>query len=139
MLHRIMRAASTIAAAVTGTATAETDAAGCRFGPDSAAATGRRPLRFAVRVTGFAGGEWRADTIAPEWRAAARLISRHARTAPVRVGLFDGPAVRFGHFAIDGGTVLGRAFNADGVEIGTISIVRADGRPIRKGARRGGN
>jgi hypothetical protein len=143
MLGYLASFAASVAAAVTGTPTAETDAAGVRFGPGTAypaeLATGRRPLRFSIRVVGHGGGEWRADCVAPEWRAAVRLTNRHARTAPVRVGGFDGPAVRFGRFSADGGRMIGRAYNADGVEIGTVSIGRADGSPIRagKGARRG--
>ena len=136
MLSKLAGFAAAVAAAVTGTDTPTTRAAGCRFGPDGEPVTGRRPIRFRVRVSGLIAGEWRAECVAGEWREASRLLARRAKPDGIPVGGFDGPAFRFGRFAPGAaGCMIGRAWNRDGVEVGTVTISRADGRPIRAGRK----
>lgn len=152
MFHYLASFAASVAAAVTGTETPETRAAGCRFGYTHSAGDGstwptatraRRPLRYRVSVLSFSGSEvYAADIVAPEWRAASRLFARRIReTRPIPCP--DGPAVRFGRFRIDGAAVYGSGFNADGSECVAVVILRADsgpgsGRPIRAGRKGGG-
>jgi hypothetical protein len=142
VVHYLASFAASVAAAVTGTETPETHAAGCRFGPTQPATRARRPLRYRVSVLSFAGSEvYAADIVASEWRAASRLFARRIReTRPIPCP--DGPAVRFGRFRIDGAAVYGSGFNAEGSECVAVVILRADsgpgsGRPIRAG-RKGG-
>lgn len=145
MLHTLATFAASVAAAVTGTATPETHAAGCRFGPEPTqpATRARRPLRYRVSVITFGGSEvYAADIVATEWRAASRLFARRIReTRPIPCP--DGPAVRFGRFRVDGAAVYGSGFNVEGSECVAVVILRADsgpgsGRPIRAGRKGAG-
>jgi hypothetical protein len=140
MLQTLKDTAAVLAAALTGTRTDDTDAAGCRFGPDARMIRGARTVwRFEIVTTeGVSAG---VGTIpARDSREAFQAFARMIRGARTVCGP-DGPAV-----AVVGVDSTGKALpqvralrGPDGVECGHVRITRADGRPIhtRKGARRG--
>ena len=130
MMQRFASVAEAIAAAVTGTETADTRAAGIRFGPDSPG------VAFRWRLTPYGEGSGCAGTVAArDTRAAFRTVAREMSAAnPRRFPCgFDGPAVRLGSgIRAEGPGYVADAYGPDGVCCGFVSIVRADGRPIRR-------
>jgi hypothetical protein len=139
MFQALASVAAAVAASITGTRTADTDAAGVRFGPSIPPPPWEGAGRFTLRLIGFNGGGnwWRFDT--RDHRAALRKLSTEAR----RFGIpcHGGPVHSFGRVRSDGGELWAEALDRDGVAVGVVRISRTDGRPIvtRKGARRGGH
>lgn len=127
MLQRLASVAGAIAAAVTGTETADTRAAGIRFGPDSPG------VAFRWRLTPYGEGSGCAGTVAArDTREAFRTVTREMSARGFVCGL-DGPAVRLGRgIRAEGPGYVSDAYGPDGVCCGFVSIVRADGRPIRR-------
>lgn len=139
MFQRLASVAASIAAAVTGTETPETRAAGIVSGPGARPET---PVSFRWRLTPYGEGSGCSGTVdARDTRAAFRTVAREMSAAnPRRFPCgFDGPAVRLGSgIRAEGPGYVADAYGPDGVCCGFVSIVRADGRPIRrKGARNG--
>lgn len=127
MFQRLASVAGAIAAAVTGTETADTRAAGIRFGPDSPG------VAFRWRLTPYGEGSGSSGTVAArDTREAFRTVAREMSARGFVCGL-DGPAVRLGRgIRAEGPGYVSDAYGPDGVCCGFVSIVRADGRPIRR-------
>ena len=127
MFQRLASVAGAIAAAVTGTETADTRAAGVRFGPDSPG------VAFRWRLTPYGEGSGCSGTVAArDTREAFRTVAREMSARGLVCGL-DGPAVRIGRgIRAEGSGYVSDAYGPDGVCCGFVSIVRADGRPIRR-------
>jgi hypothetical protein len=140
MFAKLASVAGAIAAAVTGTETADTRAAGVRFGPDAAAARG---VVYAWRLRRFDAGPHESGTVTARdirdaFRTLARNVAQDARFGGRRFPCGpDGPAVFIGRgIRADGDGYAVDAIGPGGVACGVFSVVRADGRPIRrKGAR----
>jgi len=136
MLQRFASVAGAIAAAVMGTETADTRAAGIRFGPDARPAS--EGVAFRWRLKPWHGGPGLCGTVrARDIRAAFRKLSRDmAQDFRFRGTAFpcvDGPAVRIGAgIRADGDGYASEAYGPDGMSVGVVSIVRRDGRPIRR-------
>ena len=140
MMQCFASVAGAIAAAVTGTETADTRAAGIRFGPDTRSASGPDTpgVAFRWRLRPWHGGPGLCGTVrARDIRAAFRKLSRDmAQDFRFRGTAFpcvDGPAVRIGAgIRADGDGYASEAYGPDGMSVGVVSIVRRDGRPIRR-------
>ena len=136
MFERLASVAGAIAAAVTGRETADTRAAGVRVGPASGPDTPGVDFRW--RLRSWHGGPGLCGTVrARDIRAAFRKLSRDmAQDFRFRGTAFpcvDGPAVRIGAgIRADGDGYASEAYGPDGISVGMVSIVRRDGRPIRR-------
>ena len=140
MLHTLATFAASVAAAVTGTATPETHAAGCRFGPEPTqpATRARRPIlyRWALRdVNGVetARGSVESSDIRGALRAWNREArSRHGHGRPFLCS-FEGPAFRCVGIGQQGnrGRFVAECLTREGVAVGLVDFQRADGAPIR--------
>jgi len=131
MFERLASVAGAIAAAVTGTETADTRAAGIRFGPDARPASAGVAFRW--RLTPYGEGSGSSGTVtARDTREAFRTVAREMSARGFVCG-FDGPAVRLGRgIRAEGPGYVSDAYGPDGVCCGFVSVVRADGRPIRR-------
>jgi hypothetical protein len=136
MLGKLASMAAGLAAAVTGTRTEDTDAAGCRFGPAPAEPVG---TLFVLSLFGHDDSEpFRGRIRARDYRAAVRVLSARVKVRGIPVN-FDGPVVRFDFDGARDGVTYFDALNTEGGSVGILRVSREDGRPIhtRKGARRG--
>jgi len=141
MVSRLIETVAALAAAVTRTDTPELRAAGVHS--DRGTAPG---IRFRWELRCWDCGPHDAGTVtARDFRAALRAVAREMRQDARSGGRRfpcgpDGPAVSVSERTRAAGpAVEAEAIGPDGVSCGILRITREDGRPIRKGARRGGH